>query len=118
MKTLVSKMRSSFRLLPVLAAVLVFGLVGFVFAAQADAKVLRGGSGVADVGTLDPHFATNFGEYPIVKAMFNGLVDLPPGSVDMERIEPDLAESWTVNEDGTVWTFYLRQGVHFHHGYG
>jgi len=80
--------------------------------------VLRVGSGVADVGTLDPHFATNFGEYPIVKAMFNGLVDLPAGTVDIERIEPDLAESWTVSEDGRVWTFRLRRGVQFHHGYG
>ena len=53
-----------------------------------------------------------------MKAMFNGLVDLPPGTVDMERIQPDLAERWEVNEDGTVWTFYLRQGVQWHHGYG
>ncbi|MFS8523662.1 MAG: ABC transporter substrate-binding protein [Limnochordales bacterium] len=115
---MLSKMRSHFRLLPLAAAVVALALTAFVFAAPAGAKVMRIGSGVADVGTLDPHFATNFGEYPIVKAMFNGLVDLPPGTVDMERIQPDLAERWEVNEDGTVWTFYLRQGVQWHHGYG
>lgn len=103
------------------AALLLTGLsvlgTGDVAAAQTR-HVLRVGSGVADVGTLDPHFATNFGEYPIVKAMFNGLVDLPAGTVDLERIEPDLAESWSVSEDGRVWTFNLRRGVQFHHGYG
>jgi ABC-type transport system substrate-binding protein len=29
---------------------------------------------------------------------------------------PSLAESWEPNEDFTVWTFHLRQGVTFHDG--
>jgi|SRR5579875_941466 len=29
---------------------------------------------------------------------------------------PDLATSWTASPNGTVWTFNLRQGVHFHDG--
>ncbi len=32
------------------------------------------------------------------------------------EIEGDLAESWEVSEDGTVWTFNLRQDVYFHSG--
>src|SRR5690625_3524236 len=99
-----------------MALLLVFGYGAGIAAAQN--KVLKVGSGVADAGSLDPHFATTFGEYPIVKAMFNGLVDLPAGTTDMENIEPDLAESWSVSDDGTVWTFHLRQGVQWHHGYG
>lgn len=38
----------------------------------------------------------------------------PPGS-DPE-ISPELAVSWESNDDGTVWTFELREGVTFHDG--
>jgi len=30
--------------------------------------------------------------------------------------EPDLATSWKANEDGTIWTFRIREGVRFHDG--
>lgn len=31
---------------------------------------------------------------------------------------PELAVAWDVNDDSTEWTFELRQGVQFHHGWG
>ena len=31
---------------------------------------------------------------------------------------PSLAERWETNDDRSVWTFTLRQGVQFHHGWG
>jgi len=32
------------------------------------------------------------------------------------KLKPWLAESWKPNEDGTVWTFKIRQGIKFHNG--
>ena len=32
------------------------------------------------------------------------------------EMQPALAERWDVSDDGTVYTFYLRQGVTFHNG--
>ena len=37
-------------------------------------------------------------------------------SDDKLQLQPRVAESWSPNEDGTVWTFKIRQGVTFHDG--
>lgn len=59
--------------------------------------------------TANPAAATN----EIVYAnLFEGLTRFgPDGSV-----EPDLAKSWDISADGTVYTFHLQTGVTFHDG--
>ena len=37
-------------------------------------------------------------------------------SNDELMLQPRIAESWEPNEDGSVWTFAIRQGVTFHDG--
>ncbi len=62
--------------------------------------------------SLDPLDQAN-----IIGNLQNNLVYEPLVWYDGEGgYEPLLAERWEHNADGTVWTFYLRQGVKFHNG--
>jgi peptide/nickel transport system substrate-binding protein len=70
--------------------------------------------------TLDPHSSTLGQSQAISRFMFRGLTRfaIKDGKVTTAEVEPDLAESWTMSPDGTVWTFKLKKGVQFHKGFG
>jgi peptide/nickel transport system substrate-binding protein len=70
--------------------------------------------------TLDPHSSTLGQSQAIARFMHRGLTRfaIKDGKVTTAEVEPDLAESWTLSPDGTVWTFKLRKGVQFHKGFG
>ncbi len=80
----------------------------------AERQLLRIAFDAGDLSTLDPHFAAATMDRGVVDMIYNGLVRYRPGNIDPEYIEPDLAERWTVSEDGLTWMFYLREGVYFH----
>lgn len=67
---------------------------------------------------LDPHTHGLWLTARIVSGMFEGLVqqDLTKSGVPIAEIVPALAESWTISDDKTVYTFALRKGVKFHDG--
>jgi peptide/nickel transport system substrate-binding protein len=69
----------------------------------------RGGDSV----NLDLAQATDGESIKAGIQIFENLVMFGPNSMD---IEPQLAKSWTVSEDGLTWTFKLREGVKFHDG--
>ena len=65
-----------------------------------------------DADTLDPHVTGARRAYTIMMNIFDTLVYR---TADGEYV-PGLATEWTYNENGTVYTFTLRQGVTFHDG--
>jgi|AntAceMinimDraft_16_1070373.scaffolds.fasta_scaffold02794_5 peptide/nickel transport system substrate-binding protein len=81
-------------------------------------QILRYGCESGDLGTMDPAFAKSSDDLPLIHAVFNGLLRFQPGSLNFDNIEGDLAKNWECSVDGLVWTFYLREGVQWHGGYG
>jgi peptide/nickel transport system substrate-binding protein len=109
---------ASVLLLTILA---VFSLVTLADPPAAEAqrkKVLNVAAKEPD--TLDPHSSTLGQSQAIARFMFRGLTRfaIKDGKVTTAEVEPDLAESWTLSPDGTLWTFKLRKGVQFHKGFG
>ena len=68
--------------------------------------------GGTDPVTLDPHIATDAGSAEYIVEIYSGLVTISP---DLE-IQLDLAESVDISEDGSVYTFVLRDDIFFHTG--
>jgi len=64
-----------------------------------------------EVPDPDPHLASNIGAQTIALMITDTLVRWVDGD-----IEGVLAESWTVSEDGLVYTIALRDDVLFHNG--
>jgi peptide/nickel transport system substrate-binding protein len=67
----------------------------------------------ADPVALDGILVSDGESARVIGQIFETLVDLKPGTTD---VEPGLAESWESSEDGMEWTFHLRQGVKFQDG--
>jgi peptide/nickel transport system substrate-binding protein len=66
----------------------------------------------SNLNTLDPHKSKIGDEYLYMFAVFNGLT-----FIDRDlTLKPELAKRWESSEDLKTWTFYLREGVKFHHG--
>ncbi len=58
--------------------------------------------------TVDPGLSTTPDSYEVIEQLFLGLTDLEPGTYDAV---PELAENWTVSEDGRMYQFHLRADI-------
>lgn len=103
-------MKLSRRLLIVLMLVLLLAAMGTQ--AQEEEVLVIGHSEVTESYDL-PH-AFNPTSGIVHRATYDTLVTFPAG--DASSIEPNLAESWSVSEDGLTWTFNLRGDVTFANG--
>lgn len=61
----------------------------------------------AEPASLDPQVATGVVESNIIRSLFEGLCVEDP-RIDGSSV-PGVAESWSANDDFTVWTFKLRE---------
>jgi peptide/nickel transport system substrate-binding protein len=68
---------------------------------------------IAEPKSLDPAAVTAVNDFRILMNVYDGLVRYKPGTLE---VAPALAESWEISEDGTEYTFTLREGVVFHDG--
>ena len=94
------------RLFPLLAMLLLFMFLG-----QAQAKTLVYCSEGSPEG-FNPVFYTAGTTFDVSsKNVFEGLTHFIRGTTELE---PGMAESWTISDDGKVYTFHLRKGVKFH----
>ncbi len=67
----------------------------------------------ADIGTLDPDNGFEVAGLSAIDNIYEGLVEYEAGST---RIVGLLATDWSTSEDGSTYTFHLREGVKFHDG--
>ena len=67
---------------------------------------------------LDPMQACGWLTKNTTHMIFDGLVELELGKPEQPwaTLRPALAETWSISDDGTVYTFNLRKGVNFHDG--
>lgn len=62
------------------------------------------------ISSLDPAFAKDLPNIWACNQLFNGLVQLN----DQLEVIPCIAKSWTITEEGKIYTFNLRDDVFFH----
>ncbi|GAA1007612.1 peptide ABC transporter substrate-binding protein [Streptomyces sp. F-3] len=70
-------------------------------------------AGAGDPGSLDPALASDGETFRVTRQAFEALLEHEPGGT---KLVGGLAETWSSNDKGTVWTFNLRKGVKFHDG--
>jgi peptide/nickel transport system substrate-binding protein len=112
--------RSKLKALSLVGGVLASMLVAGVASAGYGPESVSGAApdtliyaGAADPTYLDPALVSDGESFRVTKQIFEGLVDLAPGTT---RLIPNLATRWRVGRDGRTWTFWLRGGVRFHDG--
>ncbi len=63
--------------------------------------------------SFDPADASAPPETDIVRAVYEGLTDIDPRTLD---VRPAAADKWEADEDNKVWTFHLRDGMKWSNG--
>jgi len=100
-------------LLAALACTAIFALSTGVPLSDAAAKARFVFANESDYDTIDPHAAFDVGRVAIRLNIYDGLMRWQGNPA---KLEPWVAESYTVSPDGVVYTFKMQKGVKFHDG--
>jgi peptide/nickel transport system substrate-binding protein len=107
----------SLKLVLLLLVALTFALVAASCGGDDDEGAGEGGTlvfaGAADPVVIDGALVSDGESIRVITQIFETLVGLKAGTTE---VEPVLAESYEVNDDATVFTFNIRDGVKFHDG--
>ena len=103
------------RLLSTVAIGLAVGLTSVAAVAETPANMLVIANRIDDITTIDPAQSFEFAGSDVSRNIYSRLVNFDPLNLEA-GYQPDLAESWTVSEDGRTITFTMREGVKFHSG--
>lgn len=76
--------------------------------AQEVVKTLDLNMGPGDIPTLDPSLATDTSSITIIE---NITVGLTVQNEETSALQPGIAQTWDISEDGKVYTFHLRDDV-------
>ncbi|WP_435048760.1 ABC transporter substrate-binding protein [Formosa sp. S-31] len=63
-----------------------------------------------NIGSLDPAFSKDISDIWATNQLFNGLVQMN----DSMQVQPCIAKSWKISDDGLTYDFTLRNDVWFH----
>lgn len=92
---------------PLLASAMLVSMIGM---AAAEVTYVRGNDG--DPETLDQHKTSLVAEAHLMRDLYEGLVVHDAKAA----VQPGVAESWTVSDDGLVYTFKLRGDAKWSNG--
>jgi len=81
---------------------------GFQFSVPLDQALVLEGGETTNLREYDPATTHGWGD----KLVFSGLVSFDPSL----NLIPDIAETWEVSSDSTIYTFHLRANAKFHNG--
>ncbi|PIE15729.1 MAG: ABC transporter substrate-binding protein [Rhodobacterales bacterium] len=94
---------------------LAVGLTSLPAMAETPANMLVIANRIDDITTLDPAQSFEFAGSDVSRNLYSKLINFDPMNLEA-GYQPDLAESWTVSEDGRTITFTMRDGVKFQSG--
>ncbi len=81
---------------------------------SADPTTLTRANSDISIDTLDPALAYDSASDGLIQNVYETLIFYD--GIATDKFVPVLAESWETSDDGTVWTFNIREGVKFHNG--